>query len=153
MQQPEGFVVPGKEHMVCKLTRSLYGLNQAPRQWYKKFDSFMTKSGFCKAEKDPCCYFKKYTDSYVFLLLYVDDMLIAGSSMREINNLNTRLSASFEMKDLGPAKQILGMKISRDRSAGTLNLSQELYIEKVLSRFRVNDAKPRTTPLEKHFKL
>ena len=44
MQQPEGFVVPSKEHMLCKLTRSLYGLKQAPRQWYKKFDSFMTKS-------------------------------------------------------------------------------------------------------------
>ena len=113
----------------------------------------MTKSGFCKAEKDPCCYFKKYTDSYVFLLLYVDDMLIAGSSMREINNLKTKLSATFEMKDLGPAKQILEMKISRDRSVGTLNLSKELYIEKVLSRFRVNDAKTRTTPLANHFKL
>ena len=49
MQQPEGFVVPGKEHMVCKITRSLYGLKQAPRQWYKKFDSFMIKSGICKA--------------------------------------------------------------------------------------------------------
>ena len=49
MQQPEGFVVPGKEHIVCKLTRILYGLKQTPRQWYKKFDSFMTKSGFCKA--------------------------------------------------------------------------------------------------------
>ena len=80
-------------------------------------------------------------------------MLIIGSSIREIYNLKTRLSAAFEMKDLGPAKQILGMKISRDRSAGTLNLSQELYIEKVLSRFRVNDAKPRTTPLANHFKL
>uniref|UniRef100_A0A3Q7HAA4 Reverse transcriptase Ty1/copia-type domain-containing protein n=1 Tax=Solanum lycopersicum TaxID=4081 RepID=A0A3Q7HAA4_SOLLC len=80
-------------------------------------------------------------------------MLIAGSSMREINNLKTRLSAAFEMKDLGPAKQILEMKISRDRSAGTLNLYQELYIEKVLSRFWVNDAKPRTTPLANHFKL
>ena len=109
----------------------------------------MTKSAFCKAEKDPCCYFKKYTNSYLFLLLYVDDMLIVGSSMREINNLKTRLSAAFEMKDLGSAKQILGMKISRDRPAGTLNLSQELYIDKVLSRFRVNDAKPRTTPLAK----
>ena len=62
MQQPEGFVVPGKEHIVCNLTRSLYGLKQAPRQWYKKFDSFMANSGFYKAEKDPCCYFKKYTD-------------------------------------------------------------------------------------------
>ena len=113
----------------------------------------MMKSGFCKDEKEPCCYFKKYTDTYVFLLFYVDDMLIAGSSMMEINNLKTRLSAAFEMKDLGLAKQILGTKISWDRSAGILNLSQELYIEKVLSRFRVNDAKPRTTPLANHFKL
>ena len=131
-----------------QLTRSLYGLKQAPRQWYKKFDSFMTNSGFCKSEKDLCCYNKKYTDSYVFQLLYVDNILIVGSSLQEINNLKTRLSVAFEMKDLGPAKQILGMKISRDRSTGTLNRSQELYIEKVLSRFRVNDAKPRTTPLE-----
>ena len=68
MQQLEGFVVPGKEHMVCKLTRRLYGLKYAQRKWYKKFDSFITKSGFYKAEKDPCCYFKKCTDSYVFLL-------------------------------------------------------------------------------------
>ena len=83
----------------------------------------------------------------------MDDILIAGSSTREINNLKTRLSAAFEMKDLGPPKQILGMKISRDRYAGTLNLSQELYIEKVLRRFRVNDAKPRNNPLSNHFKL
>ena len=67
--------------------------------------------------------FSRNTLIHVFLLFYVDDMLIAGSSMREINNMKTRLSATFEMKDLGPAKQILGMKISQDRSAGTLNLS------------------------------
>ena len=67
--------------------------------------------------------------------------------------MKTRLSATFEMKDLGPAKQILGMKISQDRSAGTLNLPQEFYIKKVLRRFSVNDAKPRTTPLANHFKL
>uniref|UniRef100_A0A3Q7I567 Reverse transcriptase Ty1/copia-type domain-containing protein n=1 Tax=Solanum lycopersicum TaxID=4081 RepID=A0A3Q7I567_SOLLC len=73
--------------------------------------------------------------------------------MREINNLKTRLSTTFEMNNLGPAKQILGMKISRDRSASTLNLCQEFYIDKVVSRFRVNDAKPRTTPLANHFKL
>ena len=90
----------------------------------------MTKSGFCKDEKDPCCYFKKYIDSYVFLLLYVVDMLIAGSSIRVINNLKTRLSVAFEMKDLGLAKQILGMRISRDRSAGTLSLSQECKLRR-----------------------
>ena len=84
MQPPEGFAAPSKKHMVCKLNKNLYGLIQAPRQWYKKFDSFMCKSGFHRSEKDLCCYLKKYTDSYVFLLLYVDDILIAGSSMREI---------------------------------------------------------------------
>uniref|UniRef100_A0A3Q7FI66 Reverse transcriptase Ty1/copia-type domain-containing protein n=1 Tax=Solanum lycopersicum TaxID=4081 RepID=A0A3Q7FI66_SOLLC len=67
--------------------------------------------------------------------------------------MKTRLSAAFEMKDLAPARQILGIKISRDRSIVTLNLSQEFYIEKVLRRFRVNDAKPRLTPLENHLKL
>uniref|UniRef100_A0A3Q7GQU9 Reverse transcriptase Ty1/copia-type domain-containing protein n=1 Tax=Solanum lycopersicum TaxID=4081 RepID=A0A3Q7GQU9_SOLLC len=77
----------------------------------------------------------------------MEELVGTGSSMREINNLKTRLSSAFEMKDLGPTKHILGMTISQDRSAGTLNLSQELYIKKVLSRFRVNDAKPRTTPL------
>ena len=52
MQQPEGFVAPDKEHMVCKLNKRLYGLKQAPRQWYKKFDTFMCKSGFHRSEKD-----------------------------------------------------------------------------------------------------
>ena len=85
--------------------------------------------------------------------LECDDMLIAGSGIREINNLKRRLSATFEMKDLGPAKNILGMKISCDRSVDTLNLSKELYIEKMMSRFRVKDSKPRTTLLANHFKL
>ena len=153
MKQPEGYEVPGKEHLVCRLKKSLYGLKQAPRQWYKKFDSFMSKSGFHRSEKDQCCYLKIFTDSYLVLLLYVDDMLIAGSSMKEINTLKARLSSEFEMKDLGAAKQILGMRISRDRVAGTLNLSQEQYIQKVLSRFKVDEAKPRSTPLANHLKL
>ena len=153
MKQPEGYEVPGKEHLVCRLKKSLYGLKQAPRQWYKKFDSFMSKSGFHRSEKDQCCYLKNFTNSYLVLLLYVDDMLIAGSSMEEINTLKARLSSEFEMKDLGAAKQILGMRISRDRVAGTLNLSQEQYIQKVLSRFKVDEAKPRSTPLANHLKL
>ncbi|PHT54304.1 hypothetical protein CQW23_08766 [Capsicum baccatum] len=77
----------------------------------------------------------------------------ARSSMKEINSLKASLSSEFEMKDLGAAKQIFGMRISWDRSVGTLNLSQEQYVENVLDRFRVNDAKPRTTPLANHIKL
>ncbi|RVW48803.1 Retrovirus-related Pol polyprotein from transposon TNT 1-94 [Vitis vinifera] len=84
MIQPEGFIVQGQENLVCKLRKSLYGLKQAPRQWYKKFDNFMHRIGFKRCEADHYCYFKSFDNSYIILLLYVDDMLIAGSDMRRL---------------------------------------------------------------------
>ena len=134
MTQPEGFEVSGKENLVCKLHKSLYGLKQAPRQWYKKFNEFMSNSGFKRCDMDHYCYVKKYTNSYVILVVYVDDMLIAGSSMAEINRLKQQLLKNFEMKDLAPAKQILGMRILRNRSEGILKLCQEKYIHKLIDR-------------------
>jgi len=153
MLQPEGFAEPGKEDMVCRLKKSLYGLKQAPRQWYRKFDKFMSNNGYSRCEADHCCYLKHFDDSYIILLLYVDDMLIAGSGMDEIKHLKGLLSTEFDMKDLGPAKQILGMRIDRDRSARTLKLSQSKYIERVLERFNMKDAKAVSTPLASHFRL
>ena len=91
--------------------------------------------------------------SYVILLLYVDDMLIAGSNMQDINVLKKKLANSFVMKDLGAAKKILGMKIARDRKNHKLTLSQGEYIGKVLERFNMQDAKPVSTPLATNFKL
>ncbi|RVW58633.1 Retrovirus-related Pol polyprotein from transposon TNT 1-94 [Vitis vinifera] len=153
MIQPEGFIVQGQENLVCKLRKSLYGLKQAPRQWYKKFDNFMHRIGFKRCEADHYCYFKSFDNSYIILLLYVDDMLIAGSDIEKINNLKKQLSKQFAMKDLGAAKQILGMRIIRDKANGTLKLSQSEYVKKVLSRFNMNEAKPMSTPLGSHFKL
>ncbi|RVW31691.1 Retrovirus-related Pol polyprotein from transposon TNT 1-94 [Vitis vinifera] len=153
MIQPEGFIVQGQENLVCKLRKSLYGLKQAPRQWYKKFDNFMHRIGFKRCEADHCCYVKSFDNSYIILLLYVDDMLIVGSDIEKINNLKKQLSKQFAMKDLGAAKQILGMRIIRDKANGTLKLSQSEYVKKVLSRFNMNEAKPVSTPLGSHFKL
>lgn len=65
MVQPEGFQVTGKENMVCKLIKSLYGLKQASRQWYLKFDSFMIKNGYTRSAMDHCCYFKQFDSSYI----------------------------------------------------------------------------------------
>ena len=97
---------------------------------------------------------KKFEDgSYIILCLYVDDMLVAGKNMQEIKVLKKQLSESFDMKDLGAARQILGMRITRDRKERKLNLSQEEYIKKVLDRFNMQDAKPVGTPLAGHFKL
>ena len=92
MIQPEGFIVQGQENLVCKLRKSLYGLKQAPKQWYKKFDSFMHRIGFKRCETDHCCYVKFFGNSYIILLLYMDDMLIVGSSIEEINNLKKKSS-------------------------------------------------------------
>ena len=153
MIQPEGFILQGQENLFCKLRKSLYGLKQAPRQWYKKFDSFMHRIGFKRYETDHCYYVKFFYNSYIILLLYVNDMLIAGSSIEEINNLKKQLSKQFTMKDLGAAKQILGMRIIRDKGNGTLKLSQSEYVKKFVSRFNMNEAKPMSTPLGSHFKL
>ena len=89
----------------------MYGLKQALRQWYKKFDSFKHRIGFKRCETDHCCYVKFFGNSYIILLLYVDDMLIVGSNIEEINILKKQLSKQFAMKDLGAIKQILGMRM------------------------------------------
>eukprot|EP00253_Pinus_taeda_P019608 PITA_19608 len=133
MQQPQGYEVKGNEKLVCRLKKSLYGLKQAPRQWYLKFNKFMSEQGYTRCHYDHCVYLKKQNDgSYIILLLYVDDMLVAGYNMQEINVLKRKLENSFAMKDLGAAKQILGMRITRDGKNHKLTLSQNEYIQKVL---------------------
>ena len=154
MQQLGGFEVKGKENLVCKLKKSLYGLKQAPRQWYKKFDSFMMIHGYSRTSSDHCVFTRKFSnDDFIILLLYVDDMLIIGHDSSKIDRLKRALNKSFAMKDLGSAKQILGMKISRDRKNRKLWLSQESYIEKVLERFNMSKAKTVCSLLAGHLKL
>ena len=143
MSQPEGYEVEGREDWVYLLKKSLYGLKQSPRQWNQKFNDFMISRGFTRSSVDNC----------VYLLLYVDDMLVASKSMQEIKILKKDLGTVFEMKDLGPAKKILGMEITRNRKELRLELSQCDYIEKVLKLFQMEKAKPVKTPIGIHFKL
>ena len=113
----------------------------------------MKRNGYNRCEMDHCCYLKKFKSSYIILLLYVDDMLIVGSGMQEINKLKKHLSNDFQMKDLGSAKQILGMSIVSDRVFVTLKLSQAKYIKKVLEKFSMADAKAISTPLGSQLRL
>ena len=125
MQQPQGYEVKGKGKLVCRLKKSLYGLKQTPRQWYLKFDTFMTKQGYSRCHFDHCVYFKRLNDgNYIILLLYVDDMFVAESNMQEINVIKIKLANSFAMKDLGAARQILGVRIERERKNHKLTLYQ-----------------------------
>ena len=114
----------------------------------------MLSHEFVRNPFDNCVYSRKLSDgSFVYLLLYVDDMLIAAKNKAEIDSLKTLLSNEFEMKDLGAAKRILGMEIWRDRRAGLLYISQQKYIEKVLQSFQMENCKPVSTPLAAHFRL
>ena len=104
MAQPEGFIERGLEDNVCLLKKSLYGLKQSPRQWYLKFDEFMISHGYCISQFDSCVYYKFLSSSGgIYLLLYVDDILIACKQKEEIQKLKVELSTEFEMKDLGAA--------------------------------------------------
>ena len=155
MTQPEGYTDAGGRNWVCKLNKSLYGLKQSPRQWYKRFDQFMKGQRYTRSKFDHCVYFQKLQEgTFIYLLLYVDDMLIASKSKVEIERLKTQLNLEFEMKDLGEAKKILGMEICRDRAHGRVSLSQKQYLKKVLQQFGMNEqTKPVSTPLASHFKL
>lgn len=114
----------------------------------------MTAQEYHRTTTNHCVYVKKFSEGdFIILLLYVDDMLIVGRDSMKIEKLKQELGKSFAMKDLGPVKQILGMKITRDRQNGKLWLSQEKYIEKVLDRFNISKAKEVSTPLAGHFKL
>jgi len=114
MKQPEGFTVKGKKQLVCKFKKSLYGLNQSPRIWYQKFDTFIWGLGFTRSRADHCVYFKLIGKCFIYLVLYVDDMLLVGNDKEIIQYLKTQLSSKFNMKDLGAANYILGMEIKRD---------------------------------------
>eukprot|EP00253_Pinus_taeda_P013210 PITA_13210 len=117
MEQLEGFVQHCNEKFVCRLKKSLYGLNQSPRQWYKKFDSFMLSQKYVRSEYDHCVYFKQLNNGiFIILVLHVDNMLLASKSIVEINKLKAQMTRTFDMKDLGAATQILGMEIFRDMS-------------------------------------
>jgi len=152
MQQPEGFVEDNTK--VCFLKQSLYRLKQSPRQWYRQFDEFLVKAGFVRSDYDSCVYMMRKNEKVIlYLLLYVDDILMASSDRQEIQKLKKRLNDEFEMKDLGNAKRILGMDIMRDRNKGELFLSQQGYLRKVVERFRMKDSKVVGTPLGHHTKL
>ena len=153
MRQPEGFEAKGKENLVCKLKKSLYGLKQSPRMWYQKFDTYMLQLDFVRSNSDHCVYVKRAGDQFVILTLYVDDMLLIGNNMKMVKSVKNLLAKKFDMKDLRPANFILGMQITRDREKRKLWLGQEKYIKEILKKFNMMDCKPVGTPMSSGTKL
>ena len=149
MKQPEGFSSSRGEHLVCKLKKSIYGLKQASRQWYLKFHDVISSFEFVENIMDQCIYQKVSGSKICFLILYVDDILLATNDKGLLYEVKQFLSENFDMKDMGDASYVIGIKIHRDRFQGILGLSQETYINKVLERFRMKDCSPSIAPIVK----
>ena len=126
MLQPEGCITPGQEHKVCKLNKSLYGLKQVPKQWHKTFDNSLLKNRFLSVEVDKCVHTKCTEKKSVIIALYVDDLLILGTSPSVVHNTKIFLASQFDMKDMGEGKVILGVKIIR--MGDSIKLSQQTLI-------------------------
>jgi hypothetical protein len=104
--------------MGCRLKKFIYGLKQASRQWYLMFDSTVRKFGFKENVEDNCIYAKFKNEKYIFLILYVDDILLASSDVNMLLKTKKFLSLNFDMKHLGEASFVLGIEIHRDRRKG-----------------------------------
>ena len=107
---------------------------------YQKFDTYIQGLGFTRSKDDHCVYFKLIDDRVIYLVLYVDDMLLVGNDKEIIQDLKTQLFSKFDMKDLGVENYILGMEIKRDQEKRKLWLNHMKYVEKIFQRFNMQDS-------------
>jgi hypothetical protein len=145
MELPEYFelLYPNLQPGVClRLLKSLYGLKQAPREWFREVNSFFLSIGFHSTDADP----NLFVRNGVYILLYVDDMLIAGRT-DEITAVKLQIAAKWKCKDLGPVTTFVGFQITRDRPAKTLKIHQTAYVTRLLERFKLDKSNPTQLPI------
>ncbi|XP_028965114.1 uncharacterized mitochondrial protein AtMg00810-like [Malus domestica] len=145
MEQPPRFLsTQYPSNYVCKLHKSLYGLKQAPRAWNDRFTSFLPALGFQSSHADPSLFVQSSQQGIVVLLLYVDDVILTGSSFQLIAQVIKALTTEFEMKDLGDLHYFLGLQISH--TAEGLFVSQSKYISELVAKVDLQACKPCATP-------
>ena len=153
MSLPPGFSLPNSDHStkVCKLHKSLYGLKQASRQWNHKLTTTLLSLGYSQSQADHSLFVKASTSCFVALLVYVDDIVLAGNSMTEINHVKSILDTQFRIKDLGPLRFFLGLEVARSKDGIALN--QRKYTLELLDDSGILSAKPVPTPCNPAIKL
>ena len=152
MKQPEGFVDKDRDHLVCRLKRSIYGLKQSPRCWNSALDAQLKKMGFVQTTSDPCLYTSTEGETFI-IAVYVDDILLAGKSDKQIKEAKEALAKQFEVKDMGELHYFLGMNIAQNQRAGNIWIGQPAYTENILNKFGMENAKAVNTPTAAGTKL
>jgi hypothetical protein len=149
--QPTGFVDAQHPDHLCLLSKSLYGLRQAPRAWYTSFASYLRSLGFVATGSDTSLFVLRRGSETAWLLLYVDDIVLAASSTVFLQHIIHNLSSAFAMKDLGPLHYFLGVQVRRTKEGFFLH--QQHYAEDVLQRAGMLNCKPAATPVDTKAKI
>ncbi|VDB86952.1 unnamed protein product [Peniophora sp. CBMAI 1063] len=151
MEQPQGFKIPGKEHLVIRLRHALYGLKQAGLKWWKTMTKSMEKLGFKRLHSDEGIYI--YTDAKTGLIciaiVYVDNALFCSVDHKLGEQLKNAFAEKWKCRDLGDVKEFLCMRITRQ--AYVVMIDQVAYLEKMLDRVGLTNARPVATPLPSRY--
>ncbi|KAA3468783.1 Retrovirus-related Pol polyprotein from transposon TNT 1-94 [Gossypium australe] len=148
MQQPPGYVQfgPNGEQFVCRLTKAQYGLRPAPRAWFDKLKKFLVSTGFVMSKSDASLFIRVTTESILYVLVYVDDIIVIGSVAASIASFIHLLDKEFFLKDMGDLHYFLGIEVTRS-SSGSLHLCQRKYIKDLLDKSNLANAKNVYTPM------
>jgi hypothetical protein len=147
MEQPPGYEDPTKPGYVCKLDKALYGLKQAPRAWYSMLSAKLISLGFHSSKAVFC----NKGDTTIFVLVYVDDIIVASSSQEATTVLLKDLQDEFALKDLGDLHYFLGIEVNK--ATCDIVLTQEKYASDLLKKVGMSGCKPVATPLSTSEKL
>jgi len=150
MSVPPG-LTSSKSNQVCKLIKSLYGLKQSSKQWFFKLSHALILKGYKQSVSDPSLFIKNNTASFTALLVYVDDLILAGNDIEEITGIKEFLHNKIKIKDLGYLKYFLGLEISRSQSG--IHVCQRKYALDVLVDTGLLASKPAATPMQRGTKL
>lgn len=145
MEQPPGYVDFTLPDHVCLLKKSLHNLKQAPRAWYQRLYDFLILIGFKDSSSYTSLFVYRVDSSVLFLLVYVDDIVLMGNSTTLLKSFISRLNREFAIKDLGKLSYFLGLEVTYTKNG--LFLSQGKYAQDILQRFDMVDCNPITTPL------
>ena len=151
MRQPPGF--EDKSERVCRIRRSLYGLKQAGNVWNKELDTALQDLGFTRLQSDNCCYLQESEDDFEILMIWVDDILSVANNELGNDRVERDLGGKFEINSLGRPTKLLGMNININPSNNSISLSQTVYIDMLLKKFRLEHANLVTTPLDPNVKF
>lgn len=147
LEQPEGYADPNNPDFVCKLHKSLYGLKQSPRCWNEKFVGFLKTFSFLPCESDKCVFIGQVNGFTVYLALYVDDGLIMCEKMSAIDEVLSVLKGKFKIT-VGSASDFVGLEIVRNRKQRLLTINQAGYVNKLVDKFAMQDAKISSIPAD-----